>query len=207
MSIPSQRRTWRSFRDSVSFFQRGPSPPGSVQPPAPRSSPKEPGAPSQWDPPPRSLRRSGSPTSFSPNRVPPAPAPPRSHLPDTSAPVPSHLTDGGTSGRPAGQRAGRVAGPRAGGGDGVPRGGPCSARSSWRCGFDSRSRSHFSPSRVMSRGSSQSWWGRAARPGPATQLRRAGGTTRGVGNPSYARPSLEPADSSALGHCRGTAHG
>lgn len=89
----------------------------------------------------------------------------------------------------------------------MPRGGPCSARSSRRCGFDSRSRSHFSPSRVMSRGSSQSWWGRAARPGPATQLRRAGGTTRGVGDPSYARPSLEPADSSPLGHCGGTAHG
>ena len=89
---------------------------------------------------------------------------------------------------------------RAGGGDGVPRGGPCSARSSRRCGFDSRSRSHFSPSRVMSRGSSQSWWGRAARPGPATQLRRSGGTTRGVGDPSYARPSLEPAGSSQLGH-------
>ena len=45
---------------------------------------------------------------------PPAPAPPRSHLPDTSAPVPSHLTDGRTSGRPVGQRAGRTAGPGAG---------------------------------------------------------------------------------------------
>lgn len=59
----------------------------------------------------------------------------------------------------------------------------------------------------MSRGSSQSWWARAARPGPATQRGRAGATTPGVGDPSYARPSLEPAGSSPLGHYGGTAHG
>ena len=59
----------------------------------------------------------------------------------------------------------------------------------------------------MSRGSSQSWWGRAARPGPATQRGRAGATTPGVGDPSYARPSLEPAGSSPLGHYGGTNHG
>ena len=53
----------------------------------------------------------------------------------------------------------------------------------------------------MSRGSSQSWRGRAARPGPATQRGRAGGTTPGVRDPYYARPSLEPAGGSPLGHC------
>lgn len=53
----------------------------------------------------------------------------------------------------------------------------------------------------MSRGSSQSWRGRAARPGPATQRGRAGGTTPGVRDPRYARPSLEPAGGSPLGHC------
>lgn len=111
-------------------------------------------------------------------------------------------------GRPRGRRVGRAAGPRAGGGDGVPRDGPHSARSSGRCGSDSRSRSHFSPSRVMSRRSSQSWWSRAARRGPATQRGRAGGTLRGVGDPGYARPSLERTSGSPLlGHCWGTPRG
>lgn len=109
--------------------------------------------------------------------------------------------------RRAAPRAGQAGRPLAGGGDGVPRGGPYSARSSGRCGTDSRSRSHFSPSRVMSRGSSQSWWGRAARLGPATQQGRAGGATRGFGDPSYALSSLEPTGSSRLGHCGGTTHG
>lgn len=175
------------------FFPAGPLTLGLCAAPSTALVPKSTWGPVPVGPVSGEPQRVREPHVLLPQPSPPAPAPPRSHLPDTSAPVPSHLTDGGTSGRPAGQRAGRAAGPRAGGGDGVPRGGPCSARSSRRCGFDSRSRSHFSPSRVMSRGSSQSWWGRAARPGPATQLRRAGGTTRGVGDPSYARPSLEPA--------------
>lgn len=207
MSIPSQRRTWRSFPRLWVFL---PGRPLTHRPCAASSTVFTPkGA---WGPVPVGIA-SGEPWSVREPRVllpqssPPAPAPPRSHLPDTSAPLPSHLTDGGTRGRPAGQRAGLTARPRAGGGDGVPRGGPCSARSSRRCGFDSRSRSHFSPSRVMSRGSSQSWWGRAARPGPATQLRRAGGTTRGVGDPSYARPSLSRPAAPSSGTVGGTAHG
>lgn len=118
--------------------------------------PNKPRAPSQSDLPLRSLRGSGSPVSFSPNRVPRPRAAAESltrHL--LPAPLaPDRRRDRRVAPRASGW--GRRPGRGAGGGDGVPRGGPYSARSSGRCGSDSRSRSHFSPSRVMSRGSSQS---------------------------------------------------
>lgn len=44
-------------------------------------------------------------------------------------------------------------------------------------------------------------------PGAGHPTRTRGGHHRGVGDPSFARPSLEPAGSSPLGHCGGTTHG
>lgn len=58
----------------------------------------------------------------------------------------------------------------------------------------------------MSRGSSQSWRGRAARPGPVTRRRRAGVTTRGVGDPGGPRPSRGRPAAPCLG-TEGAAHG
>lgn len=89
--------------DTGPFFQRG-----SLQLPAPRSPPKKPGALSQSDPSLSSPRVSGSPAS-SPNES-STPAPPQSHLPDTSAQFPSHLTDGGIGGRPRGPAGGAGSG-------------------------------------------------------------------------------------------------
>lgn len=90
----------------------GPSPPGPLELPAPRSPLKEPEALAQSGPP-RGASEGPEATRPSLPTESPAPALPRSHLPDTSAQFPSHLTDGWT-GRwprgPAGGAGGRAAG-------------------------------------------------------------------------------------------------
>lgn len=59
----------------------------------------------------------------------------------------------------------------------------------------------------MSRGSSQSWRGRAARPGPATQRGRAGGTSPASGTPATRAPPWSRPEALHSGTVGGTARG
>lgn len=175
--------------------------------PCPALAPKMPGVPSQSDLPQRSLRGSASPASFSPNRVPPRPRAAAEVTYQTPPPAPfapDRRRDRRAAPRASG-RGGRAVGLRAGGGDGVRGAAPAPPAAP---GAVAPTRAHartFPEPRDVT-GRQPILVGPRRPPGAGHPTRTRGGHRRGVGDPSYARPSLEPAGSSPLGHCGDTAH-
>lgn len=166
---------------------RPPLQPCPLQPPAPRSSQRCLGSLPVGRPL-RSLRGSASPASFSPSRVPPRPRAAAEVTYQTPPPAP-FAPDRRRERRAAPRASGR--GGRSGCGPGAGTG--CEGRPLLRPQLPAlwlrlALTLALFPSRVMSRGGSQSWWGRAARPGPATQRGRAGGTAGASGTPATRAP-------------------
>ncbi|XP_066216150.1 uncharacterized protein [Saccopteryx leptura] len=140
----------------------------------------------------------------------PSPPPPRrrgSHLPDTSAPLPSHLTDGGAGGRPrgpAGGAGGRAAGRGRGrGAEGRPLLRPQLPALWLRLAL---TLALFPEPRDVT-GKQPILVGPCRPPGAGHPTTTRGGRHPGVGDPRYARPSLEPTGSFSLGHCAWITHG